>query len=99
MLQAEDRVHRIGQTARRVEIEYWLGEGTIDNLLWPLLQRKARVHAAHMHACVCARVNMCVCMCMCTCARVSCGSGWASLPCAYGCRRVWLGMRSVATAA
>ena len=56
MLQAEDRVHRIGQTARRVEIEYWLGEGTIDNLLWPLLQRKARVRAAHMHACVCARV-------------------------------------------
>ena len=70
LLQAEDRVHRIGQTARRVEIEYWLGEGTIDNLLWPLLQRKARVRAARMRARVCARVNMCMCMCMCTCARV-----------------------------
>ena len=43
LLQAEDRVHRIGQTARLVEVEYWLGEGTIDDLLWPLLQRKARV--------------------------------------------------------
>lgn len=51
LLQAEDRVHRIGQTARRVEIEYWLGEGTIDNFLWPLLQRKARVvgHALGGH--------------------------------------------------
>ena len=54
-------MHRIGQTARLVEIEYWLGEGTIDDLLWPLLQRKARVHVMCMFMC------MCMCMCMWAC--------------------------------
>ena len=43
LLQAEDRVHRIGQTAAAVRVEYWLGADTIDEILWPLLQRKARV--------------------------------------------------------
>ena len=37
LLQAEDRVHRIGQTAA-VTVTYLLGAGTIDELMWPLLQ-------------------------------------------------------------
>ena len=36
-------MHRIGQTAQVVRVEYWLGADTIDELLWPLLQRKAAV--------------------------------------------------------
>ena len=41
--QAEDRCHRIGQLAERVTVTYLLGANTIDEILWPLLQRKARV--------------------------------------------------------
>ena len=44
--QAEDRVHRIGQTAREVCIQYMLGRGTVDEVIWPLLQRKLRVLGA-----------------------------------------------------
>ena len=107
LLQAEDRVHRIGQTARRVEIEYWLGGGTIDELLWPLLQRKARVHACAYVAC---HVRMCMCMshvhvhvaCACACAYVHVRVHMHVMRFrlgAYGCRRAWLGMPLVATAA
>lgn len=42
LLQAEDRCHRIGQTAE-VEIEYLLAQGTLDDALWPLVRRKMRV--------------------------------------------------------
>ena len=43
MLQAEDRVHRIGQRAAAVTITYLLGAGTADELMWRALQRKVRV--------------------------------------------------------
>ena len=39
LLQAEDRAHRIGQTAE-VNIYYFRAKGTIDDLLWPMLQNK-----------------------------------------------------------
>ena len=42
LLQAEDRVHRIGQT-REVHVTYFLSEGSADVLLWPLLRAKMRV--------------------------------------------------------
>ena len=40
--QAEDRVHRIGQMSP-VTVHYLLGAATIDELLWPLLKRKAAI--------------------------------------------------------
>ena len=40
LLQAEDRVHRIGSTARSVNIQYILARLSIDELMWPLLTRK-----------------------------------------------------------
>lgn len=39
MCQAEDRVHRIGQTDN-VVIKYLLAKGTADDLLWPKIQKK-----------------------------------------------------------
>ena len=39
LLQAEDRVHRIGQQ-NSVLVQYLLGNGTFDDKFWPLLQRK-----------------------------------------------------------
>ena len=48
MLQAEDRVHRIGQRAAAVTITYLLGAGTADELMWRALQRKVRVLQATM---------------------------------------------------
>ena len=41
MLQAEDRAHRIGQLSP-VKITYFVGKNTVDELLWPLLQKKMR---------------------------------------------------------
>ncbi len=41
LIQAEDRAHRIGQT-RRVHVKYFLGEGTVDEILWPLVKNKVR---------------------------------------------------------
>ena len=46
LLQAEDRVHRIGQTAARVQVTYLLGAGTLDEALWAALKRKSRVLGA-----------------------------------------------------
>ncbi|KAI6648917.1 SWI/SNF-related matrix-associated actin-dependent regulator of chromatin subfamily A-like protein 1 [Oopsacas minuta] len=40
--QAEDRAHRLGQD-QDVEIQYLVGKGTIDDKIWPLLQRKLEV--------------------------------------------------------
>lgn len=41
LIQAEDRAHRIGQT-RTVHVTYFLAPGTVDEVLWPLIQRKMR---------------------------------------------------------
>ena len=40
LLQAEDRTHRIGQSADSVLIQYLLGEGTLDTRVWRTLQYK-----------------------------------------------------------
>lgn len=42
LLQAEDRVHRIGQT-RDVNIFYIIGNNTLDDLMWPLITEKLEV--------------------------------------------------------
>jgi len=39
LVQAEDRVHRIGQKSATT-IHYVLGRNTLDDLLWPLISRK-----------------------------------------------------------
>ncbi|CAO2624922.1 SWI/SNF-related matrix-associated actin-dependent regulator of chromatin subfamily A-like protein 1 [Lemmus lemmus] len=42
LIQAEDRVHRIGQTSS-VGIHYLVAKGTADDYLWPLIQEKIKV--------------------------------------------------------
>ena len=42
LLQAEDRSHRIGQTAE-VKVEYLLAPDTVDDLLWPLVHHKMKL--------------------------------------------------------
>ncbi|XP_048341561.1 SWI/SNF-related matrix-associated actin-dependent regulator of chromatin subfamily A-like protein 1 [Sphaerodactylus townsendi] len=42
LLQAEDRVHRIGQTSS-VDIHYLVAKGTADDYLWPIIQEKIKV--------------------------------------------------------
>ncbi|XP_077011183.1 SWI/SNF-related matrix-associated actin-dependent regulator of chromatin subfamily A-like protein 1 isoform X2 [Tamandua tetradactyla] len=42
LIQAEDRVHRIGQTGS-VGIHYLVAKGTADDYLWPLIQEKIKV--------------------------------------------------------
>ncbi|XP_005395742.1 PREDICTED: SWI/SNF-related matrix-associated actin-dependent regulator of chromatin subfamily A-like protein 1 [Chinchilla lanigera] len=42
LIQAEDRVHRIGQTSS-VGIHYLVARGTADDYLWPLIQEKMKV--------------------------------------------------------
>jgi SWI/SNF-related matrix-associated actin-dependent regulator 1 of chromatin subfamily A len=42
MLQAEDRVHRIGQ-ANAVTITYLLGKDTLDDVIWPMINSKLQV--------------------------------------------------------
>lgn len=42
LIQAEDRVHRIGQTSN-VNIHYLVAKGTADDHLWPMIQLKMRV--------------------------------------------------------
>lgn len=42
LIQAEDRVHRIGQ-ANSVGIHYLVAKGTADDYLWPLIQEKVKV--------------------------------------------------------
>jgi hypothetical protein len=41
MIQAEDRCHRIGQQAR-VRCIYFIARGTLDELLWKLIEKKFR---------------------------------------------------------
>ena len=43
MLQAEDRIHRIGQKASHCTIQYLLVPGTMDDVLWPMLVKKVAV--------------------------------------------------------
>lgn len=40
LLQAEDRIHRIGQTADKVTITYLVQANSIDETLWPLISNK-----------------------------------------------------------
>uniref|UniRef100_A0A673CDI1 SWI/SNF-related matrix-associated actin-dependent regulator of chromatin subfamily A-like protein 1 n=1 Tax=Sphaeramia orbicularis TaxID=375764 RepID=A0A673CDI1_9TELE len=42
LIQAEDRVHRIGQTCN-VNIHYLVAKGTADDHLWPMIQAKMNV--------------------------------------------------------
>ncbi|XP_056145296.1 SWI/SNF-related matrix-associated actin-dependent regulator of chromatin subfamily A-like protein 1 [Lampris incognitus] len=42
LIQAEDRVHRIGQTGN-VNIHYLVAKGTADDYLWPMIQAKMNV--------------------------------------------------------
>lgn len=42
LIQAEDRVHRIGQ-ANSVGIHYLVAKGTADDYLWPMIQEKIKV--------------------------------------------------------
>lgn len=42
LIQAEDRVHRIGQTTS-VDIHYLVAKGTADDHLWPMIQKKMNV--------------------------------------------------------
>lgn len=42
MAQAEDRIHRIGQTDN-VVIYYLLAKNTVDDFLWPAIQKKIDV--------------------------------------------------------
>ncbi|KAM6152908.1 SWI/SNF-related matrix-associated actin-dependent regulator of chromatin subfamily A-like protein 1 [Erethizon dorsatum] len=42
LIQAEDRVHRIGQTSS-VGIHYLVARGTADDYLWPLIQEKIKI--------------------------------------------------------
>lgn len=39
MKQAEDRAHRIGQTAS-VNVHYLIAKGTFDTVMWAMLNRK-----------------------------------------------------------
>ena len=45
LLQAEDRAHRIGQI-KEVRVEYLVANHTLDDVLWPLIQRKLQVVGA-----------------------------------------------------
>ncbi|KAG2458982.1 SMAL1 protein, partial [Polypterus senegalus] len=42
LIQAEDRVHRIGQTSN-VNIHYLVAKGTADDYLWPMIQEKMKI--------------------------------------------------------
>ncbi|XP_053328064.1 SWI/SNF-related matrix-associated actin-dependent regulator of chromatin subfamily A-like protein 1 [Spea bombifrons] len=42
LIQAEDRVHRIGQTSS-VNIHYLVAKGTADDYLWPMIQEKITI--------------------------------------------------------
>ena len=42
IIQAEDRAHRIGQTCT-VNIYYFLADGTVDELIWPMIKEKFKI--------------------------------------------------------
>ncbi len=43
MLQAEDRIHRLGQTSKQVRIIYVIAKGTADETMWSIIQKKHSV--------------------------------------------------------
>jgi len=43
LLQAEDRVHRIGQTSTSVNIHYLIAQGSCDDLIWDSIAHKMQV--------------------------------------------------------
>lgn len=43
LLQAEDRIHRIGQQSKEVKIIYMLARNTADDIVWSQLERKKTV--------------------------------------------------------
>jgi SNF2-related domain/Helicase conserved C-terminal domain len=42
LMQAEDRAHRIGQM-NTVKVTYFLSEGSVDDILWPMVRAKIKV--------------------------------------------------------
>lgn len=40
IMQAEDRIHRLGQKSKRVKIVYIIASGTADDIVWRQIQRK-----------------------------------------------------------
>lgn len=46
VLQAEDRIHRLGQTAKEVRIIYMIARNTVDEIVWEQIQRKHQVVGA-----------------------------------------------------
>jgi SNF2 family DNA or RNA helicase len=45
-LQAEDRIHRIGQKSSAVRIVYAIAEGSADDIVWEQIQKKHSVVGA-----------------------------------------------------
>eukprot|EP00981_Chlorochromonas_danica_P015173 scaffold10764_cov159-Ochromonas_danica.AAC.27 len=45
LLQAEDRIHRLGQAAEQVRIVYLLARNTADEIVWEMVQKKASILA------------------------------------------------------
>lgn len=43
LLQAEDRAHRIGQKASHIDIRYLIARKTLDDVMWPMIERKLKV--------------------------------------------------------
>ena len=46
VMQAEDRIHRIGQKAASVRIIYLIAKGTADDIIWETIQKKYNVLGA-----------------------------------------------------
>jgi len=46
LIQAEDRVHRIGQL-RNVDVFYFFAIDSVDELLWPLVRKKMQLIGEH----------------------------------------------------
>lgn len=46
VLQAEDRIHRLGQLAKTVRIIYMIARNTVDEIVWEQIQRKHQVVGA-----------------------------------------------------
>ena len=49
LLQAEDRVHRIGSSAAMVHIQYILGKHTVDEVIWSANNHPTHTHTHHTH--------------------------------------------------
>ena len=88
----EDMKGALREVALEVASEAVVRGGLFGGELHNVHVHAHRVHVRmHVHVCMCMCMCMCICMCMCMCMRFRLD--------AYGCRRVWLGMPSVATAA